>query len=93
MKPTHITSWLDDSEGKGHSLKRTISEDNLGWLLELDERCVRSVLDKSGMDQAKAVVRPGGKEASTAATAPEENNLTRAATETTLVRCIGAVYE
>ena len=27
VKPTHITSWLDDSEGEGYSLKRTISGD------------------------------------------------------------------
>ena len=33
--------------------------------LELDERYVRSVLDKSGMGQANSAVTPGSKEAMT----------------------------
>ena len=31
--------------------ERTISVDNSGWHLEVDERYVRSVLDKSGWDK------------------------------------------
>ena len=56
--------------------------DRIGWHLELDERHVRSVLDRSGMGWAKAVVTAGSKEASTAATAAGEIFRTRTATET-----------
>ena len=42
---------------------RTISVDNFGWHLELYDRYVRSVLEKSGMSQAKAMVAPGKNEA------------------------------
>ena len=40
-------------ERQGHFFKRTSSVDNVGWHLELDERYVRSVLDKSGMEQTQ----------------------------------------
>ena len=54
---------------KDTALKRTISVDNFGWHLELEARHVLSVLDKSGMGQAKAVVTLRNNEASGAATA------------------------
>ena len=64
-------TMLGGCERQGHFLKRIISADNFGWRAQLDEFYVRSVLDKSGLDQAKAVVTPGSKEASTAATAAQ----------------------
>ena len=67
VNSTSIISWLDGYERQGHFLKRTISVDYFGLHLELDERCVRSVVDKFVMDQANAVVTPGSKETSTAA--------------------------
>ena len=45
----------------GHFLKRTASVDILGLPLELDDRYARSVLDKTGMSQAKALVTPCSK--------------------------------
>ena len=57
---------------KDFFLKRTVSVDTYGWLLGFHERYVRSVLDMLGMGQTQAVVTPGSKEASTAATAAGE---------------------
>ena len=45
-------------ERQGHFFKRTSSVDHVEWHLELDERYVRSVLDKSGMAYAESVVTP-----------------------------------
>ena len=55
--------------------------DNFGW--QPDERYVRSVLDKSGMGQVKAVLTSGSKAASTTAAASgEKKKWTRSVTET-----------
>ena len=67
VKSANIISWLDGCERHGHVLKRTISADNLGCNLKLEERHVRSVLDKCGVCLAKAVVTPVSKESSKAA--------------------------
>ena len=45
----HVRTQFKDQSIVGY--ERTISEHNVGWRLEVDERHVRSVLDKSGMTQ------------------------------------------
>ena len=54
----------------------------MGWHLELDERYVRSVLDKSGMGQANSAVTPGSKDAVTTTGSAGKSSWTRKAIET-----------
>ena len=56
VKSASIISLVPGYDRQGHFLKRTISVDNFGWHLELDEHCVHSVLDKSGTAHSKSVV-------------------------------------
>ena len=64
VKSVNIISWSEGCEG--HFLKRTVSVAIVGWHLELDDRYVRSVLDKSDTSQGKAMVTSGSTAAATA---------------------------
>ena len=44
-----------------HLLKRRISVDDFGWHVELDQRCVKSLLDAMEMNHCKSVATPGSK--------------------------------
>ena len=58
-------------------LQRSISVDHFRRHPELDNRCVWSVLDKSGMNWARAMGTPGSKEAaSPAATGGKDETIT-----------------
>ena len=58
-----MSSLVLGHERQGHFFKRSIPVDNFGRHRELDERYARSVLDKSGMGQAKPAVTPRSKKA------------------------------
>ena len=64
--------------------KQRISANNFGWHLELDKRYVCSVLDKSGMRQARSAVTPESKEAMATAENAEKKfiSVTRTVIET-----------
>ena len=54
---------VNGNKRQKHYPKRRVSVVNFGCHLEFDERDVRSVLDKSGMGQAKSAGERGSKEA------------------------------
>ena len=53
LKPEH--------ENETHFLKRRISVDDFGWHVELDQRCVKSLLDAMAMNLCKSMATPGTK--------------------------------
>ena len=60
----HIVSWSQGCERHRHSLRQTVSLDTFGWHLD---GYVQSVLERSGMSQATAMVTPGSEEAAPSA--------------------------
>ena len=44
-----------------HFLKRRISVDEFRWQEELDQRCVKSLLDAMAMNHCKSMATPGSK--------------------------------
>ena len=67
LHSANVILLLSDSDRQGPSLNATNISGQCGWHLKLDEHYVRFQLNKSGMEQARAVVTPGSKDASTAA--------------------------
>ena len=58
VKKAEIVSLKPEHQNEIHFLKRRISVDNFGWHVELDQRCVKSLLDAMAMNQCT----PGSKD-------------------------------
>ena len=60
VKKSEIVS-LKPEHQKTHFLKRSISVDEFGWHVELDQRYVKSLLDAMAMNHCKSMATPGSK--------------------------------
>ena len=50
-----------EHQNETHFLKRRICVDNFGWHVELDQECVKSLLDAMAMNHCKTMASPGSK--------------------------------
>ena len=60
-KKSEIVTLKPEHQSETHFLKRRISVDEFGWHVELDQRCVKSLLDAMAMNHCKSVATPGSK--------------------------------
>ena len=67
-KKAEIVSLRPEHQSETHFLKLRISVDEFGWHVELDQRCVKSLLDTMAMNHCKSMATPGtkGKEGNSA---------------------------
>ena len=63
MTSANLISLVPGYKRQEHFLKRRVPVVNFGLHFDLDERYVRSVVDRSGMGQAKSAGELGSKEA------------------------------
>ena len=61
VRKAEIVSLKPEHENETHFLKRRISVDDFGWHVELDQRCVKSLLDAMAMNLCKSMATPGSK--------------------------------
>ena len=61
LKKAEIVSLKPEHQNEIHFLKRRIRVDNFGWHVELDQRCVKSLLDATAMDHCTSMATPGSK--------------------------------
>ena len=56
---SEIVSLKFEHQNEIHILKRSISVDFFGWHVELDQRCVKSLLDAMAMNHCKSIGSAG----------------------------------
>ena len=61
VKKAEIVRLRPEYRKETHFLKRRISVDDFGWHVELDQRCVKSLLDAMDMNHCKSMATPGSK--------------------------------
>ena len=61
VKKAEIVSLKLEHQNEIHFLKRRISVDNFGWLVKLDQRYAKSLLDAKAMNHCKSMATPGSK--------------------------------
>ena len=60
-KKAEIVSLKPEHQNEIHFLRRRISVDNFGWHVELDQRCVKRLLDAMAMNHCKSMAALGSK--------------------------------
>ena len=61
VKKAEIVSLKPEHQNEIHFLKRRISVDNVGWHIEFDQRCVKSLLSAMAMNHCTSMATPGSK--------------------------------